>query len=411
MTARAIALLAVLCGCPRPAPAHPRARHATTTPETVPQPQPQRAPAPQPGAAAISWKRVETAAAMPPAPAPGTYQVHLIDVGTGLAILIRGADFAMLYDAGTNDPDEHPLRVAAYLAASLGPSGDDLCVARGEPAPTGRRRLDHVVLSHPHRDHASALDLVLHCYDVGDFWDAGRISQTSFYRELIAQIARWPAITYHTAASVPDDHALTVKGYTAAIPRWERFSDGDAVALGAGARFTILHADPKASGDPNASSVVLLVELGATRLLLTGDAESGERRDPAAPPGETEAYLLDHHAAALRADILQVAHHGSKTSSRRAFLDAVRPRLALVSSGPRQYGRVTLPDPEVIGALAAEGATILRTDERDAGCPVSGRIGGDRGPGGCDSWVILIDDRARPRRAAGGADVLDRRSP
>jgi competence protein ComEC len=318
----------------------------------------------------------------------------MIDVGTGLAILIRGADFAMLYDAGTNDPIEKPMRVAAYLAATLGPSGDDLCVPRGAPAPAGRRRLEHVMLSHPHVDHASALDLVLHCYDVGHFWDSGRVAQTVFYRELIDRISRSAPTTYHTAASVPADRAVEVKQHRVTLPRWERFSEGDSVPLGAGARFTILHAEPKARPDPNQNSNVILVELGATRVLLVGDAESGARRDPADPPGDIEAYLLDHHARALRAHILQVGHHGSKTSSRRAFLDAVQPAVALVSSGPKQYRGTTLPDPEVLAALGAVGATILRTDERDASCPVTGRIGGDAGPGGCDAWVVTIDARA-----------------
>jgi competence protein ComEC len=211
-----------------------------------------------------------------------------------------------------------------------------------------------------------------------------------FYRELVDRIARSPALTYHTAAPVPMDRARAVKDHAVTIPRWERFSEGDAVALGAGARFTILHAEAKEHRDPNRNSLVALVELGAIRLLLVGDAESGDRRDPSAPPGDVEAHLLDHHAAAIRAHILQVGHHGSKTSSRRAFLDAVRPELALVSSGPKQYGGTTLPDPEVLAALEAVGSKVLRTDERDANCPISGRIGGDRGPGGCDSWVVLI---------------------
>lgn len=395
MKLRAIALLVLLGACSAmmgPAGAD----------ETLPLPRPPRpsagteAPLPPPpprGPGVVDWRRVETAAEMPPAPIPGTYQIHMIDVGTGLAILIRGADFAMLYDAGTNDPIEKPMRVAAYLAAALGPSGDDLCVPRGDRTPAGRRRLDHIVLSHPHLDHASALDLVLHCYDVSHFWDSGRVAQTVFYRELVDRISRSVATTYHTAAPVPADRALTVKDHGVTIPRWERFSEGDAVPLGKGARFTILHAETKEHRDPNRNSVVVLVELGATRLLLVGDAESGDRRDPSAPPGETEAYLLDHHARALRAHILQVGHHGSKTSSRRAFLEAVQPKLALVSSGPRQYGKATLPDPEVLTALEDVGAKVLRTDERDASCPISGRIGGDRGPGGCDSWVILIDER------------------
>jgi competence protein ComEC len=364
----ALAVLVALAAC-RPAPIPPILR-------------PPNAPEPR-----ITWRRVETAAAMPPAPSPGHYQVHLIDVGTGLAILVRGADFALLYDAGTNDRDERPRRVVDYLTVALGPSGDELC---GDVPAAERRALDHVVLSHPHLDHASALDLVLHCFDVATFWDSGRSNDTVFYRELLAGISRTPRTRYRTAADVPVDRARRVRDLDVTLPDWQRFSDGDVVELGAGARFTILHADGKQQRDANQNSIVIAVELGAARLLLVGDAESGPRRDPTYPPGDIEAYLIDHHARAIRADILQVGHHGSKTSSRRAFLEAVHPALALLSTGPKRYGRVTLPDREVLDELRRLRTTVLRTDERDGACPIHGRIGGDRGPGGCDSWVIEI---------------------
>lgn len=327
-------------------------------------------------------------------PSRGAYRIHMIDVGTGLSILVQGADFALLYDAGTNDREERPLRVVSYLAQVLGPSGDELCGAPpGSPAP--RRTIDHVVLSHPHLDHASALDLVVHCYQVAAFWDSGRVNDTVFYRELLAAVGRVPRLVYRTAASVPDDHTVTVKGLAIAIPTWQRFSEGDVVELGAGARFTILHADAKPHGDPNQSSIVLLVELGGVRLLLVGDAESGDRRDPSYPVGDVERFLIDHHARSVRADILQVGHHGSKTSSRRGFVETVKPRLALISSGPKRYGKVMLPDPEVVEELVRSGATVLRTDEHDGDCPVTDRIGGDIGPGGCDAWLISIDPLRR----------------
>jgi competence protein ComEC len=349
---------------------------------------PAEAPAPAPR---ITWQRVESPDDVPRTPPPpGTYRIHMIDVGTGLSILVQGHDFALLYDAGSGDPGEHPLRVVAYLHAALGPSGGEACVAKGEAAPGVRRSLDHVVLSHPHLDHGSALDLVVHCYDVRHVWDSGRINDTVFYREILAAIAQSPTVRYATAADVPADRAVTVKGARFVIPRWERFAEGDQVRLGETARFTFLHADGKKKPDPNQNSVVIAVELGATRLLLVGDAESGPRKPPDSPPGDIELFLLDHHREAIAADILQVGHHGSMTSSRRAFLEAVKPKLALVSAGPKKYHKIVLPDREVIEELARVGAEILRTDTHDAACPLPRRIGPNKGPGGCDSYVITV---------------------
>ena len=75
---------------------------------------------------------------------------------------------------------------------------------------------------------------------------------------------------------------------------------------------------------------------------------------------------------------------------------AVHAGLALVSSGPKRYGKTTLPDPEVIEELVAQGATVLRTDLHDDTCPTPNKIGGDDGPGGCDSWIITIKGAPTP---------------
>lgn len=101
--------------------------------------------------------------------------------------------------------------------------------------------------------------------------------------------------------------------------------------------------------DPNLASVVTLVRVGDVRILLMGDAERPE-----------EDWLLDHDAASLRADILKVGHHGSKTSSTPRFLAAVSPRVALVSVGAGNSYH--LPTPAVMRDLAAHGAQVLRTD-------------------------------------------------
>ncbi|HEY0252821.1 MAG TPA: MBL fold metallo-hydrolase [Kofleriaceae bacterium] len=366
---RLFVLLAFLAACPSPKPP------AGPTGE-IPQ---------QPGGPKITYQRVESPDDVPTTPPPpGTYRIHLIDVGTGLSIIVQGADFNLLYDAGTNDKSEKPARVIAYLARAIGPSGDDLCEGGGP-----RKKLDDVVLSHPHFDHASALDLVVHCYDVANIYDSGRVNEAVFYRQFLESVSKSTG-TYHTAADVPDDHTQTVKGTAIQIASWQRFSEGDTVKLGASAQFTILHAEAKKLPDPNQNSVVIAVELGGARLLLVGDSESGERKDPSYPAGDVEEFLIDHHAKEIRADILQVGHHGSKTSSRHAFLVAVHPHLALVSSGPKVYGHTVLPDAEVIEELHHIGATVLRTDERDHDCPVRHRIGPDEGPGGCDSYIITV---------------------
>jgi len=401
---RRVALVAVMLVACRPAappPQHPHhpphpthGKPTETTPETgtITPVTPPEAGAPP----VITWKHIEHATDVPnKPPAPGTYRIHLIDVGTGLAILVQGSDFNLLYDGGTNDAGEKPLRVVSYLAAALGSSGDDLCVPKNSHPPKGRHSIDHVVLSHPHADHGSALDLVVHCYDVKNVWDSGRVNDAVFYRDFLEAVAKSATAHYHTAASVPGDHVMGVKGEEIKIERWDTFHESDVVELGGHAQFTILHAEGKKLSDPNQNSVVIAVGLGTARLLLVGDAESGARLDPSYPPGDVEAFLVEQHAAEIRADILQVGHHGSKTSSRHAFLEAVKPQLALVSSGPKLYGHVRLPDQEVIDELKKIGATILRTDEHDDACPVTHRIGGDSGPGGCDSYMITIEPAAQ----------------
>lgn len=373
---RLLVVLAFLAACPASkAPSRPGA----SGPHTGELPN-------QPGAPHISWIRVDAPSDVPATPPPaGTYRIHLIDVGTGLSILVQGSDFNLLYDAGTNDKSEKPARVIAYLARAIGASGDDLC----EGGAKDRKTIDDVVLSHPHFDHASALDLVVHCYTIKDIYDSGRVNDAVFYRAFLEAVSKSPAM-YHTAADVPSDHTVGVKGTEIQIPNWQRFSEGDAVRLGESATFTILHAEAKKLPDPNQNSIVIAVQLGAERLLLVGDAESGPRKDPSASTGDVEAFLIENHPEEIRADILQVGHHGSKTSSRHAFIEAVHPSLALVSSGPKVYGHTVLPDHEVIEELRKDGATVLRTDEHDGDCRVKERIGPAEGPGGCDSYIITI---------------------
>lgn len=155
--------------------------------------------------------------------------------------------------------------------------------------------------------------------------------------------------------------------------------------------------------DPYAHSLVV-------RVLLMGDAGAGGREDPsqAPKPGSIEAQLLAERPAELRADVLVVGHHGSKTGSRKAFVDAVRPGLSVISSGPKKYGSVTLPDAEIVSLLEEHGP-VFRTDIDDAGCAKNPEKTGndaDGKPGGCENVVVTVGGEREPRaQYTGGGDT------
>lgn len=312
--------------------------------------------------------------AAPDAPAePGpaaSFTLTMMDVGTGLAVLLRGEDFSLLYDAGSNDdrkvgPDN---RALAYLRVLLGPSGAaDRC---GGDSDAPERALTHVVLSHPHRDHESLLPDVFSCYAVGHYWHSGASADTVGHRALEEAARAEPALEQHTARA------------------------GETIRLGRLARARVLAARTSAR-DLNDTSVVLRVELGRAAVLFMGDAPGGERRSPSAPPDprSVESELLAGARALLDADVLVVGHHGSSTSSRAAFLDAVSPRYALVSSGPFPYGKIELPDREVIEALVARRVVVKQTKVDEDACRRSKRkIGADEddAPGGCNAVTLRI---------------------
>ena len=157
---------------------------------------------------------------------------------------------------------------------------------------------------------------------------------------------------------------------------------------------TFLYADGSDHSSFNENSLVVRLDLGSHRVLLMGDAEAGGRSLPSTKPKSSsiEGKLLTCCAADLKADVLVVGHHGSKTSSRTAFLDAVGAHLFLVSAGPTKYATVVLPDDEVISELEQRGQ-VFRTDLDDGACAASSEKVGpnaDGKPGGCDNILVTI---------------------
>lgn len=197
-------------------------------------------------------------------------------------------------------------------------------------ADRGVRTLDMVVLSHAHPDHCEGLASVLAELDVGTMI----VTPRRFHGECAA------AILESTRAPIRLVH------------------DGDTLHLD-DLRIRVHVAEARFRRAPeNNASLVLRVETGGRTFLFTGDIEK-----------EAELYLADID---LNADVLKVAHHGSRSSTSDAFLDNARPRIAVVSCGRRNlFGH---PHAEVIESLHDRGIRTWRTD-RDGTVDIEVREG------------------------------------
>lgn len=329
------------------------------------------------------------------------FELSVVDVGTGLGVFVSGPDFGLVYDAGSNDDTalQKNNRFTSYLRAA-------------EP---DRRSLQHVLLSHPHRDHVELLADVVLDYDVENVWEPGVVNPICGYRRFLEAIAQRPAIAYHTAAFDAGEHTIDFEKEVCKLPATvtvthaARAKENVPIELGFRSSMRLLHVDGEKHGDFNQSSLVALLELDGAKVLLMGDAEAGSSDLEKAPtPRSIEGHLLARYREQIDADVLVVGHHGSSTSSHRAFLDAVTPAVSIISSGPVKYHAVSLPEPEVVAALEAVSRVYQTTvGSDDAACLSNGaKIGPDNddNPGGCDNVVVDIRGGELAARYAREAD-------
>ena len=335
-----------------------------------------------------AWTDLVAPAALP---APPVWKIYLVDVGTGLATFVEGPDFSLVYDGGSNDDLARGAknRFLAYLR-------------RVRP---DLQAIDHLIVSHPHRDHVELLPDLFDAYQIRNVWESGRPHDICGYRAFLTKIDQEPGIAYHDAHGASGEHVVQwpAKGcYGAApaaldvlFPHGAALSQGLRVPLGSDASMTFLTADAAMHPDPNENSVVVRLDLGTQRLLFVGDAEASSERDPPSIPPDpdfAEAVLVGCCASDLRADLLVVGHHGSMSSSRQTFLNAVGARTYLISSGPQRYGSVTLPDHQVVSELRGRG-DVWQTNLEDTQCLIdTAKIGPDRDnrTGGCDNVLVRV---------------------
>jgi competence protein ComEC len=242
----------------------------------------------------------------------GDLELHAIDVGQGDALALRTPRGRwVLFDAGRS-----------WRGGDAG---------RRNVVPYVRRRggdVELFVLSHPHEDHVGGAPSALEALRPRAYWDAAYVE---------------PNASYRASLEIADRRGIV----------WKRVRPGDTLRID-GVLLRALAPDSAwtvAQHDPNEASTVVMVEYGQIRMLLTGDAEIAEER-----------WLIDRWGPqGLRADVLKAGHHGSRTSSSAAFLDAVRPRVAVVSAGAGNIYRH--PHQATLDAFAERGVVVARTDE------------------------------------------------
>lgn len=234
----------------------------------------------------------------------GNLEVHYIDVGQGDSILIKVPDGnTLLIDAGSNSAAE---RVTGYL--------ENL----------GIKRVDYAIGTHPHEDHIGGMDVVIKSFDIGEVYlpKVGHTSKT--YEDLLLAIK---------------DKGLKVteaKG---------------GVQLDLGEKVSGVFVAPNSTNyeSMNNYSAVLKITYGETKFIFTGDAEL-----------KSEEEMLLQSRTPLNADVLKVGHHGSVTSTGQQFLDAVSPKIAVISVGENNdYGH---PHQEIIERLEKNNVQVFRTD-------------------------------------------------
>lgn len=229
-------------------------------------------------------------------------EVHFLDVGQGDATLVINGAHAMLIDAGDNAKGT---AVQLYLQKR------------------GIEHLDYLVLTHTDADHIGGADVVLTKFEVDTVFMGDYAKETATYRDVI--------------------QALDNKGLD-----WSTPEAGSVYELG-DASFTIV-APNAGYSDANNTSIGLLLEKGENSFLFTGDAEEEAEED------------IVQNGLTLQADVYQVGHHGSRTSTTQELLDAVNPLYAVISCAEgNDYGH---PHAQTLNRLRERGIQVFRTDEQ-----------------------------------------------
>ena len=250
----------------------------------------------------------------------GKLRITLLDVGQGDAILLEDGQRKVMVDVGDNKKDKLGYGGSVALKMALAKAG----------VQEGVDKINTVIISHHHGDHLGNIKWLAGKYKVSNIYDNAMPNPNNAISSRLNTELR--AGHYHNRVLKAGDRVELGKGYY-----FEVLAPGDFLSKQDKERF-------------NNTSIVMKLHYGNFTMLFTGDAEA-----------PVEDYLQQKYGGALKADVLKVGHHGSKTSSIYKFISKVQPQYALISCGNREI--YNHPNKNVVGSLQHLGAKVLTTFE------------------------------------------------
>ncbi|MER2063198.1 MAG: ComEC/Rec2 family competence protein [Alkalibacterium sp.] len=234
-------------------------------------------------------------------------QLHFFDVSQGASVLLEAYDGStILIDTGRFDRSES--EIITYLNEEVGVGG----------------KIDLLIFTHNDADHIGNGDMVLEYFQVEEVWMNGMDHTSQTYSDLLdAMLSADVAYSEPKAGEIAEVGSFTIE---------------------------VLHPlEDKQERTQNDESIVTRITIGETSFIHSGDVNTN-----------VEERIIKGRTETLKSDIMALGHHGSRTSTSDAWLDAVSPSIAVYQAGvDNQYGH---PHHETTEKFARRSAALFGTD-------------------------------------------------